>query len=250
MKKMEDQKNPNQPIPLKKPSAWKTFLGKKWAFPAIYIGTAAIILAFVMWYQSSLTNSVLPKDTLTDTVTVTKPQPAAETPVAEEEAVPVGAEVGKIELAWPVAKGVTYETGMGFFDDALTKEEQQKALVTYNDTFYPHTGIDLVSTDGKAFDVAAALAGKVISVENDPIVGNTVEIEHKDKTVTVYQSLDKVLVKPGEEVAQGQMIATAGRNAFEKDAGIHLHFEVRVDGNAVNPNEYLTNAAPKTEVQQ
>lgn len=251
MKKMEDQKNSNQPIPFKKTSAWKTFLGKKWAFPAIYIGTAAIILAFVMWYQSSLTDSVLEKTNLTDGVTVT--QPAAGTPASEtnpEQAVPVGAEAKPVELSWPVAKGVAYETGMSFFDDSLSKEEQQKALVKYDDKFNPHTGIDLVSTNGKSFDVAAALEGKVVTVENDPLVGMLVEIEHADKMVTVYQSLEKVLVKPGDEVAKGQMIGTAGRNVYEKDAGVHLHFEVRVDGNSVNPEEYLSQTeAAETESQ-
>jgi len=248
MKIMEDQKNPNQPIPFKKASAWKTFLGKKWAFPAIYIGTAAIILAFVMWYQSSLTNTVVDKANLTNGVTVN--EPAAETPASEtnpEEAIPVGAEAKPVELSWPVASGVTYETGMTFFDDSLSKEDQQKALVKYDDTFIPHTGIDLVSTDGKAFDVAAALEGKVLTVENDPLVGNQVEIEHANKIVTVYQSLDKVVVKPGDQVAKGQMIGTAGKNVYEKDAGTHLHFEVRVDGEAVNPEEYLS--ATEAQVQ-
>lgn len=252
MKKMEEQKNSKQPIPIKKTNAWKTFLGKKWAFPAIYIGTAAIILAFVMWYQSSLTDSVLEKANLTNGVTVneqTTETPAAET--GEQEAVPVDAQAKPVELAWPVANGVTYETTMAFFDDSLSSEEQEKALVKYDDTFIPHTGIDLVSTDGKAFDVAAALEGKVLTVENDPLVGNQVEIEHKDKIVTVYQSLEKVVVKPGDEVAKGQMIGTAGRNVYEKDAGVHLHFEVRVDGNAVNPEEYLssTEAAAPSESQ-
>jgi stage II sporulation protein Q len=246
MKKMEEQKHSNQPIPLRKTNAWKTFLGKKWAFPAIYIGTAAIILAFVMWYQNSLTNTVVDQSQLTNGVSVTQPdveKPA--TGVDNEEAVPVD---GKTQqLAWPVAQGVTYEKGMGFFDDELSKEDQQKALVKYDNTFIPHTGMDLVSTDGKSFDVSAALAGKVITVENEPLVGNLVEIEHANNMVTVYQSLDKVMVKPGDEVAQGQMIGTAGRNEYEKDAGVHLHFEVRVDGNTVNPEEYLVSSEAQSQ---
>jgi len=247
MNNMEDQKNQNQPIPFKKASSWKTFLGKKWAFPAIYIGTAAIILAFVMWYQGSVTDSVQEKTDLTNGVSVTTPAEGDSNPAtdpADQDAVPVNATQ---PLAWPVAKGVQYELGMGFFDDSQPKEKQEAALVKYEDRYIPHTGIDLISTDGKSFDVTAALAGKVIKVENDPLVGNQVEIEHANKMVTVYQSLDKVNVKPGDEVTQGQVLGTAGRNVFEKEAGVHLHFEVRVDGNPVNPEQYLTQSDVKTQ---
>ncbi len=247
MNTMEDQKNQNQPIPFKKSSSWKNFLGKKWAFPAIYIGTAAIILAFVMWYQGTVTDSVKDNNDLTNGVTVTTPQDGSSNPASDvdsKDAVPVNATQ---PLAWPVAKGVQYELGMGFFDDQQPKEKQEAALVKFEDRFIPHTGIDLVSTDGKTFDVTAALAGKVVKVERDPLVGNQVEIEHADKMVTVYQSLEKVTVKPGDEVTQGQVLGTAGRNVFEKDAGVHLHFEVRVDGNAVNPEQYLTQTEAQTQ---
>lgn len=238
MNTMEDQKNQNQPIPFKKASSWKNVLGKKWAFPAIYIGTAAIILAFVMWYQSGGVTDNLPGQA-EGGIAITTPQEGAKDPSATDEnsAVPVSGTVQ--QLAWPVAKGVQYEKGMNFFDEQASKDVQQKALVKYDNTFMPHTGIDLKSTDGKSFDVTAALPGKVSKVENDPLVGRVVEIEHADKMVTVYQSLDKVNVKPGDEVTQGQVLGTAGRSVYEKDAGIHLHFEVRVDGASVDPEQYL-----------
>lgn len=244
MKKMEDQKN--QPIPFKKASAWKNFLGKKWAFPAIYIGSAAIILAIVMWYQGSVTDSIMKKTNGTDgtAVTETKPDQTAAGP-QNKDAVPVTSTTQP--LAWPVAKGVKYQLGMGFFDDQAAKEEQAKALVKYGDSYIPHTGMDIASTDGKSFDVTAALAGKVLKVENDPLVGNQVEIEHPNKLVTVYQSLDKVLVKPGDEVTQGQTIGSTGRNVYEKEAGTHLHFEVRAEGVSVNPEKYLNQGEAQTQ---
>lgn len=247
MKKVEDQKNQNQPIPFKKSSSWKNVLGKKWAFPAIYIGTAAIILAFVMWYQGSVTDSIMEKTNVMDGVSVTSPEGSSNpaSGLEGEEAISVSNTTQP--LAWPVAKGVTYELGMGFFDDQAPKEEQEAALVTFNESFIPHTGIDLVGSDSKSFDVASALAGKVTKVESDPLVGKQIEIEHANKMVTVYQSLDNVNVKIGDEVAQGQVIATAGRNVLEKDAGIHLHFEVRVDDDSVNPEQYLTHTEAQTQ---
>lgn len=236
---MEDQKNPNQPIPLKKSKTWKNFLGKKWAFPAIYIGLAAIILAFVMWYQGNVFNAVSDEISKQATkVAQTQPEATPTVEVSNDDAVPVSKTTES--LAWPVSSGVTYEKGMDFFNDAAAKEEQAKALVKYNNSYIPHNGIDIVSTDKKGFDVAAALDGKVKKVENDPLVGSLVEIEHSGNMATVYQSMEKVLVKPGDEVKQGQVLGVAGRNPFEKDAGIHLHFEVRVDGKSVNPEQYLT----------
>lgn len=221
-------------------------MGKKWAFPAIYIGTAAIILAFVMWYQGSVMNTASNLTDVKDDVAVTTPEAPAVQPQGDE-AVPVAGSVQ--QLAWPVGKAVQYELGMGFYDEQASKESQQKALVTYNHSFFPHTGIDLKSTDGKSFEVVAALAGKVIKVENDPLVGKVVEVEHADQMVTVYQSLENTVVKPGDQVTQGQVIGSAGRNEYEKDSGVHLHFEVRVDNKPVNPEPYLISGDTETKNQ-
>jgi stage II sporulation protein Q len=233
---MEEQKNPKQPIPFKKGSAWKSFLGKKWAFPAIYVGSAAIILALVMWYQNSAISPTVDKEDILQGVTQTgDAQDAAAD--AEQDAMPVNRPAQP--MAWPVGEEVAYQIGKDFFDDNASKEEQQEALVQFDGAFHPHKGIDIIPTNGQPFDVTAALDGKVVRVENDPLVGRLVEIEHPDNLVTVYQSLESVSVKPGDEVKQGQVIGKAGRNDFEKDAGPHLHFEVRADGKAVDPEQYL-----------
>lgn len=247
MNKMENEKNQNQPIPFKKSSSWKKMMGKKWAFPAIYIGTAAIILAFVMWYQGNVISTVSeltnPQDGVVVTTPESNPTPGADT--QGDDAVPVA---GSVEpLAWPVGAGVQYDQVMRFYDEKATAEEQQKALIKYNNSYFPHTGIDLKAVDGKSFDVVAALAGKVTKVENDPLVGRVVEVEHADKMVSVYQSMENVIVKPGDEVTQGQVLGSAGRSEYEKDAGVHLHFEVRVDGKAVNPEQYLLQPEAKNQ---
>ncbi|AIG28675.1 M23 family metallopeptidase [Brevibacillus laterosporus] len=239
---MEDKRNQKQPVSMKK-STWRSILGKKWAFPAIYIGTAAIILAFVMWYQGSLLNQATKTPQQIDKVTVVNGENKPATVHENEEAVAVNNTTPT--LAWPVAKEVMYEIGMGFFNEEANADEQSKSLVKFNDSFVPHTGIDLISTNGKGFDVAAAGDGKVMKVYNDQLVGNLVEIEHANKLVSVYQSLEKVTVKENDEVKQGQVIGTAGRNVFEKDAKAHLHFEVRMDGNSVDPHKFLKEAQPQ-----
>lgn len=236
---MEDQKNQKEPIPFKKTSRWKKLLGKKWAFPAIYIGAAAIILALVVWYQGNVISTVSELSTSTEEVTETAVPNETDQEAApvEEDAVPAA---GSAEpMGWPVGDGVQYEQGMGFYNEQASAEEQQKALVKYNNSYFPHTGIDLKAADGNSFDVVAVLEGKVTKVENDPLVGKFVEVEHADKLVSVYQGLEEVTVKPGDEVTKGQILGSAGRNEYEKDAGVHLHFEIHVDGKPVDPAEYL-----------
>jgi stage II sporulation protein Q len=81
--------------------------------------------------------------------------------------------------------------------------------------------------------------GKVIRVEDNPILGQFVEIQHDNGLVTVYQSLEDVKVQQGQNVTKGDVIAKAGKNQFEKEQGNHLHFEIRKDGKPVNPNQYI-----------
>jgi stage II sporulation protein Q len=241
---VEDQKNQNQPIPFKK-SAWKRFLGKKWAFPAIYIGTAAIILAIVMYFQGNAANSPAGSSQDKEGVSVTAPEDSSAAHDSHEDDA-VAVSKTPESLALPVAKDVNYEMGMRFFDDQAPKEEQMKALVQYDKSVTPHTGVDFVSKDGKAFDVTAVLAGEVVKRENnDPLVGGIVEIKHENDMVTVYQGLENIAVNVGDKVTQGQKLGSAGRSVYEKDAGVHLHFEVRVKGEPVNPEQYLE----KTQTQ-
>ena len=90
----------------------------------------------------------------------------------------------------------------------------------------------------KIFDVISVLDGIVISVENNDILGTTVEIRHDNDLISVYQSLSNVNVKKDDKVIQGQIIAKSGLSNIEKDLGNHLHFELYYKGKIVNPEEY------------
>ncbi len=200
---------------------WKRLFAKKWVFPALYMAAAALIFSMVWWYQTSRDFSVTKPDTkLQETVLNT----------AEEETE---------QLIVPVAKESKAEMKMGFYDDAGSEKSKEASLVKYANTYWPHSGVDFARKDGKTFDVVAALSGKVIRVEENPVIGHVVEIAHGNGLITVYQSLANVKVAKDDQVRQGDVIAEAGRNNFEKEAGIHLHFEVRKDQQAVNPDQYL-----------
>ncbi|MGN1327012.1 MAG: peptidoglycan DD-metalloendopeptidase family protein [Clostridia bacterium] len=102
-----------------------------------------------------------------------------------------------------------------------------------------HLGIDFASE--KTDVVKAAADGKIKSIKNDPRYGLTVVIEHTNGFETIYSSLlTAEFITVGEEVKQGQTIATVGNTAtFEIADETHLHFEMKKDGENVDPNIYL-----------
>lgn len=223
-------------------SGWKKVLRKKWFFPAVYLASAALILALITWYQSPNEFALDPEQPGTDPVQ--QQEEDAELDVSfentqgDEDAIPVT--TGDAEnMVWPYANDEDVQIVLGYFDDQSSEEEQMAAMVEYEQSFSPHQGVDFSLVDGEAFNVLAALGGTVIVVDKEPLTGNYVEIEHKNGLITVYQSLEDVQVAEGDTVQQGDVIAVAGRNSFEQDLGVHLHFEVRKDGVSVNPDQYL-----------
>jgi stage II sporulation protein Q len=222
-------------------AGWKRFLGKKWAFPAIYMSAAALILTFMWWYQDPGEFSIDPK-TINEGVVVEEPSGQQD---AINSTVPVGEDAvavntgAKESMKWPVIDANMIDVMMGFYDEGATDEVKASALIEFNGEWYTHNGIDITHPEGQVFDVTAALGGKVTLVDDNAVVGLQVEVTHEDGLVTVYQSLGEVAVKLGDEVKQDQVIGKAGRSVFEKDHGIHVHFEVRKDGIPVNPDEYL-----------
>lgn len=102
-----------------------------------------------------------------------------------------------------------------------------------------HTGIDYSAE--KTDIVKAAADGTIKSIKNDPRYGLTVVIEHENGFESVYSSLlTAEFVTIGEEVKQGQTIATVGNTAtFEVADETHLHFEIKKDGENVDPNIYI-----------
>lgn len=237
----------NTPSPQAK--GWKKFLRKKWTFPVIYMGAAALILAIIMIYQNpnqySIDEDEWNPERAEQQSEATDAEQAGMKGEEGEEAVPVNAETET--MIWPVSEDVEVDVVTNFFEESASDEVKAAAMIRYKDQFWPHTGIDLATADEKAFDVMAVLDGTVVKAEQDPMVGLTVEIEHENGLVTVYQSLGEMNVETGDQVSQGEVIGTAGRNNFEKDAGVHLHFEVQENGEPVNPDEFLSQAKTNDE---
>jgi stage II sporulation protein Q len=225
---------PNATVPSK---GWRALLSKKWAFPAIYMAAAAIILTF-MWVYQDMGRTPTAGKTVTEIAkagTDAKDQKNQAT-----VAVPVIASTET--MRWPVLDRNEVEVSLPFYDSKASNEDKQSAMVQYGDTITPHTGIDLAKADNQTFDVLAALSGNVTVVEKNPLTGNQVEITASNGLVTVYQSLSDIKVAQGAEVKQGDVIAKAGVNELEKDDGVHLHFEVHKskDGPVLDPTKLIT----------
>ena len=102
-----------------------------------------------------------------------------------------------------------------------------------------HDGVDISAKPGTT--VLAATAGTVSSVEDDPLMGTTVVIEHQGGYATTYSNLQaRPTVEPGDLVTAGQIIGAVGATASAEAAqSPHLHFSVTQDGEAVDPSAFL-----------
>lgn len=99
-----------------------------------------------------------------------------------------------------------------------------------------HTGIDIAVPSGTT--IIAANSGKVIYAGYYGGYGNTIIIDHGGKISTLYAHNSKLLVKVGDEVEKGKAITKSGSTGLS--TGPHLHFEVRENGQHVDPMKYLT----------
>lgn len=98
----------------------------------------------------------------------------------------------------------------------------------------PHTGIDIGVPSGSP--VHAAQAGRVTFAGGDACcgLGYWIEINHGNRYATRYgHFMRPPLLLPGDFVQQGQVIGFSGTTGFS--TGPHLHFEIRLDGNPINP---------------
>lgn len=103
----------------------------------------------------------------------------------------------------------------------------------------PHKGIDVAAPTGTP--VVAAAPGVVSTAGwNSGGYGYLVEIDHPDGSSTLYGHNDSIIVREGEQVAQGQQIARMGSTGHS--TGPHTHFEIHLPGQgAVNPMAFLEN---------
>ena len=103
-----------------------------------------------------------------------------------------------------------------------------------------HPGLDFVQ--GYGAEIHATAAGRVSHAGSMGGYGNMVEIDHGNNLVTRYAHMSEILVEEGQEVKAGAIIGRLGSTG--RSTGAHLHYEVRVDGEPVDPERFLQAGAP------
>ncbi len=98
-----------------------------------------------------------------------------------------------------------------------------------------HTGLDIAASRGTP--IKAAAGGTVIYSGRKGSYGNMIVIDHGNGVETYYAHCNSLVASAGENVSQGQVIAYVGSTG--NSTGPHLHLEIRVNGVAKNPQNYL-----------
>ena len=121
--------------------------------------------------------------------------------------------------AWPLAD-------RGFITQTLTEGAEDPA----------HPGIDIAIPEGTY--IRAAAGGRVLEAADDPVYGFFVLLDHGGGYQTLYGHAAELLVRPGDLVEVGEVIALSGSTG--QSTAPHLHFELLRDGQPVDPLAYLT----------
>lgn len=102
-----------------------------------------------------------------------------------------------------------------------------------------HTGVDISGSGISGANIYAAKNGTVLKGGYHRAYGNYCLINHGDGTATLYAHMSTLMTSVGSTVTQGQVIGKVGSTGYS--TGAHLHFEVLVNGEYVNPLQYFPN---------
>ncbi len=106
-----------------------------------------------------------------------------------------------------------------------------------------HQGIDLAAEYDTP--IRAVAAGTVVFADPYAGYGNLVAIQHKSGITTHYGHCQKIKVKPGQKIQAGTIIGTIGSTGMS--SGPHLHFEIRINGIAQDPQQFIPDLAEHAE---
>lgn len=142
--------------------------------------------------------------------------------------------VATLPFGQPIAGDVDPASGFGYRIDPFTRGPAM------------HTGLDFRAEHGTP--VRASGAGQVVAAEYAGGYGHMVEIDHGNSVATRYAHLSAITVSAGDTVAPGAVLGRAGSTG--RSTGPHLHYETRIDGEAVDPQRFLRAGARLDLAQQ
>ncbi len=127
------------------------------------------------------------------------------------------------KMIWPVPGHTTITSQYGMRTHPITG------------LYSLHTGTDVSAAIGT--DFIAAASGIVTKAEYNKYYGNMVILDHGGGVQTLYAHGSQILVKLGDTVSQGTPVLKVGSTGYS--TGPHAHFEIRIDGDTVNPLDYV-----------
>jgi murein DD-endopeptidase MepM/ murein hydrolase activator NlpD len=143
--------------------------------------------------------------------------------VARAQVERLTATIGTVPLRKPVDGEIETSSGFGVRIDPFVGRPAM------------HTGIDFRGDTGEAIRVTAA--GTVVSAGWSGGYGRMVEVDHGNGLATRYGHLSEIDVKVGQPLKAGQSVGRLGSTG--RSTGPHLHYETRIDGEAVDPHKFL-----------
>lgn len=127
----------------------------------------------------------------------------------------------------------------GWLSSAFSRSRMHPILHTAR----AHEGIDVSAPLGSP--IVAPAGGLVTKVTVESGYGNVLEIDHGNGITTRYAHCSRILVRPGQHVVRGDMIAKVGSTGLS--VGPHLHYEILVNGKQVDPLKYVMPATAVSE---
>lgn len=207
-------------------SGYTATLGK--GTEAVDNGMTGITAEINQAEKTSTASSEIPT-TLSESVTQSQETalPTPDIPDTKEDKLQTILQVSS-SLLYPVAS------------ERVVKEYSEQAV--YSETmedYRPHTGTDFEAKIGEA--VFSVCEGIVDDISFDDMYGNIVKITNGNYSVYYCGVGDDIAVKEGDSVTAGQVIAQVGELPCESSDAQHLHIEVRVSGNSIDPMTVISN---------
>lgn len=195
-----------------------------------------IALGVIVYFSTKPSKNVNEPTTVVETTAVQRAVTVEETTETTTAAATTQKETTTESTSMPLSDSNTpYKSFYQYPIDEAVLSGYSEELVK-NETmgdFRSHTAIDFKGAAGT--EVMAVNDGIVLDVFNDSMLGMVVEIDHGGKLIARYCGLDVVNVTKGSSVKIGQEIGTLGAVPFEASLESHLHFEMRLEGKAVDP---------------
>lgn len=123
-----------------------------------------------------------------------------------------------------------------YYDYKGEETSQQNSIIYYENTYMQSSGVSYGKDD--KFDVVSILPGTVEEVKEDELLGKVVKIKHNDNVISLYQCLSETTINEGDTVIEGQVIGQSGTCNLEKDIKNHVYFELLINNETVNPEDY------------